>query len=88
MLLGGNQLAADGRQKLKQDVSGKIDKLLRQIEDKLKGQPDNSIVEESVQRSIFGIFARNYKAFKDQQPGDLDVVLRKYFKSSNILDDV
>jgi hypothetical protein len=51
--------------KAKQDVGTKIDKLLRAIEDKLDTQPDNNIVEESVQRSMFGIFARNFKQFKD-----------------------
>lgn len=74
--------------KAKQDVGTKIDKLLRAIEDKLDTQPDNNIVEESVQRSMFGIFARNFKQFKDQQAGDLDIILRKFFKSSQILDDV
>ena len=37
---------------------------------------------------MFGIFARNFKQFKDQQAGDLDIILRKFFKSSQILDDV
>jgi len=36
---------------------------------------------------MFGIFARNFKAFKDSQ-GDIDVIMRKYFKQSQILDDV
>jgi hypothetical protein len=36
---------------------------------------------------MFGIFARNFKAFKDTS-GDIDVILRKYFKQSQILDDV
>ncbi len=76
------------RQKAKQDVSTKIDKLLRAIEEKLDAQPDNNIVEESVQRSMFGIFARNFKQFKEQQSNDLDVILRKFFKQSSILDDV
>ena len=43
---------------------------------------DNNIVEESVQRSMFGIFARSFKLFKEQQASDLDVILRKFFKSS------
>ena len=69
-------------------MSVKIDKLLRAIEDKLDAQPDNNIVEESVQRSMFGIFARNFKQFKESQAGDLDIILRKFFKNSQILDDV
>jgi len=77
------------KQKIKQDVTTKIDKLLRAIEDKLDSQPDNNIVEESVQRSMFGIFARNFKMFKEQQQtSDLDGILRRYFKQSQILDDV
>lgn len=36
------------RQKNKQDVTTKIEKLLRAIEEKLDGQPENNIVEESV----------------------------------------
>jgi hypothetical protein len=51
--------------KPKADISSKIEKLLRTIEDNLDRQPDNNIVEESVTRSMFGIFARNFKAFKD-----------------------
>ena len=74
-------------QKPKADISSKIEKLLRTIEDNLDRQPDNNIVEESVTRSMFGIFARNFKAFKDSQ-GDIDIILRKYFKQSQILDDV
>ena len=72
---------------MKQDISFKIEKALRAIEEKLE-VPDNNIVEESVQRSMFGIFARNFKQFKEQQPNDLDIILRKFFKSSYILDDV
>ena len=46
-------------------------------------------MEESVTRSMFGIFARNFKMFKEQQSAtDIDVILRKFFKSSQILDDV
>ncbi len=45
-------------------MSSKIEKALRAIEEKLD-VPDNNIVEESVQRSMFGIFARNFKQFKD-----------------------
>jgi hypothetical protein len=38
---------------------------------------------------MFGIFARNFKMFKEQQSAtDIDVILRKFFKSSQILDDV
>lgn len=82
--LVGKQLAQK-----KGDVSSKIDKLLRTIEDNLDRQPDNNIVEESVTRSMFGIFARNFKMFKEQQSAtDIDVILRKFFKSSQILDDV
>lgn len=66
---------------MKMDISYKIEKALRAIEDKLE-VPDNNIVEESVQRSIFGIFARNFKIFKEQQPNDLDIILRKFFKQS------
>ena len=76
------------RQKGKQDVSVKIEKLLRAIEDKLDATPENNIVEESVQRSMFGIFARNFKQFQDQQTGDLDKILRNFFRNSIILDDI
>jgi hypothetical protein len=73
----------------KADVSSKIEKLLRTIEDNLDRQPDNNIVEESVTRSMFGIFARNFKMFKEQQSAsDIDVILRRFFKNSQILDDV
>ena len=50
----------DLKSKMKSDVSSKIEKLLRAVEEKLDGQPDNNIVEESVQRSMFGIFSRNF----------------------------
>ncbi len=46
-------------------MSVKIEKLLRAIEDKLDATPENNIVEESVQRSMFGIFARNFKQFQE-----------------------
>ena len=55
---GGDPL--DLRSKMKLDISYKIEKALRAIEEKLE-VPDNNIVEESVQRSMFGIFARNFK---------------------------
>ena len=42
------QMADQTRQKSKQDVSVKIEKLLRAIEDKLDATPENNIVEESV----------------------------------------
>ena len=54
----------DPKVKQKNDVSTKIEKALRAIEEKLD-VPDNNIVEESVQRSMFGIFARNFKLFKE-----------------------
>eukprot|EP00347_Sterkiella_histriomuscorum_P006480 403352607 len=77
----------DNRQRQKADVTNKIEKALRAIEERLE-VPDYNIVDESVKRSIFGIFTRNFKQFKETQAGDLDVILRKYFKNSNILDDV
>jgi hypothetical protein len=64
--------------KMKNDITSKIEKALRAIEDKLD-VPDNNIVEESVKRSMFGIFSKNYKQFKDSGQ-DLDVILRKFFK--------
>jgi hypothetical protein len=82
------QMADQTRQKSKQDVSVKIEKLLRAIEDKLDATPENNIVEESVQRSMFGIFARNFKQFQEQQSGDLDKILRNFFRNSIILDDI
>jgi hypothetical protein len=81
-------MADQTRQKSKQDVSVKIEKLLRAIEDKLDATPENNIVEESVQRSMFGIFARNFKQFQEQQSGDLDKILRNFFRNSIILDDI
>lgn len=54
-----------GKPKQQQDVGAKIEKLLRTIEENLDRQPDNNIVEESVTRSMFGIFARNFKMFKE-----------------------
>jgi hypothetical protein len=64
-MLGASSALGDNstRQKAKADVSVKIEKLLRAIEDKLDATPENNIVEESVQRSMFGIFARNFKQF-------------------------
>ena len=43
-----SQMGDPSRQKSKQDVSVKIEKLLRAIEDKLDATPENNIVEESV----------------------------------------
>lgn len=60
---------------------------MRAIEEKLE-VPDNNIVEESVQRSMFGIFARNFKLYKETTGGDMDVIFRKFFKGSNILDEI
>jgi hypothetical protein len=77
---------SDHRSKQKQDISIKIEKALRAIEEKLE-VPDNNIVEESVQRSIFGIFARNFKLYKETTGGDMDVIFRKFFKGSHILDE-
>jgi hypothetical protein len=60
---------------------------LRAIDEKLEVS-DNNIVEESINKSMFGIFSKNYKMFKDQQPNEIDTVFRKYFKGSAILDDI
>lgn len=79
--MGGGPLV-DMKQKLKQDVSNKIEKLLRAIEDKIDGQTETNIVDENVKCSMFGIFATNFKIFKEQQASDLDIILRKYFNGS------
>jgi len=60
---------------------------VRAIEERLE-IPDNNIVEESVQKSMFGIFSKNFKIFKDTQPNNIDIIFKKYFKNSNILDDI
>jgi hypothetical protein len=75
-------------QRQRNDVTSKIEKALRAIEEKLD-VPDNNIVEESVQRSMFGIFARNFKQFKETcSDRDLEYILKRFFKNSYILDDV
>lgn len=61
--------------------------MFRSIEEKIK-HPENNIVEESIMRSMFGIFARSYKIFCETQPNDIDLICRKAFKGSYILDDV
>mmetsp|Transcript_3369 Transcript_3369/g.2328 ORF Transcript_3369/g.2328 Transcript_3369/m.2328 type:complete len:86 (-) Transcript_3369:588-845(-) len=69
------------------DITAKIEKAVRAIEERLE-IPDNNIVEESVQKSMFGIFSKNFKMFKETQPQNIDVIFKKYFKNSNILDDI
>jgi hypothetical protein len=55
-----------GESKMKQKsvITTQIEKALRAIDEKLE-VPDNNIVEESIQKSMFGIFSKNYKMFKD-----------------------
>lgn len=72
--------------KQKLDYSSKIDKTFRELEGKFE-VPDNNIVEESIQRSMFGIFTKNFKQLKETQPNQIDIIVKKYFKDSAILDD-
>ena len=48
-----------------------------------------SIVQDSIQRSIFGVFSQNYKRYRDL-PGKKEIVKiwQDYFIASSILDDV
>lgn len=64
-----------------------MEKLFRAIEDKVQ-RPDSNIVEESIQRSMFGIFSRSYKIFSESNSNDIDIICRKVFKNSYILDDI
>lgn len=58
----------DGRKdKPKSDIQAKIEKSFRAIEEKLD-IPENNIVEESIQKSMYGVFLKNFKYMKDTQP--------------------
>eukprot|EP00349_Pseudokeronopsis_sp_Brazil_P000575 CAMPEP_0202963316 /NCGR_PEP_ID=MMETSP1396-20130829/7299_1 /ASSEMBLY_ACC=CAM_ASM_000872 /TAXON_ID= /ORGANISM="Pseudokeronopsis sp., Strain Brazil" /LENGTH=128 /DNA_ID=CAMNT_0049684417 /DNA_START=1460 /DNA_END=1846 /DNA_ORIENTATION=+ len=83
----GPAYLAEGQMKQSSDITAKIEKAVRAIEERLE-IPDNNIVEESVQKSMFGIFSKNFKMFKETQPQNIDVIFKKYFKNSNILDDI
>jgi hypothetical protein len=56
---------------------------------KNKNMQNASIVQDSIQRSVFGVFSQNYKLYKDL-PGKKENVeiWKNYFIASSILDDV
>ena len=56
---------------------------------KNKQNQNASIVQDSIQRSIFGVFSQNYKLYRDL-PGKKETVKiwQDYFIASSILDDV
>ena len=49
-----------------------------------------SIVSDAIKRSVFGVFSRNYKAYKALPPGknNREEIWKSYFTDSKILNDV
>lgn len=70
-------------------VKKKIENLLYGFEKKLEGFQVDSIATEAVQRSLYGVFAKNYHTFKNNVvPSVLEDTFKKVFKGSAILNDV
>jgi len=70
----------------KKDTKTKVEKLMRTIDQRVE-MSDNNIVDESIKRSMYGIFTQTYHKIKSSTD-DLEEIFKSYFKGSQILNDV
>jgi len=73
----------------KSKIKRKIEDLLTGFDKSLEGAQLDSIATEAVKRSLYGVFAQNYKSFKSKvSSSKIDQIFKSVFKESNILTDV
>ncbi len=68
----------------KREAVMQVEKSLRELDEKIS-RPENSIVKESIEKSLYGKFAQFYQKHKHNALF-IDKIFTQYFKGSKILD--